>query len=79
MKLLNKFMPLFNIGTDLSSMLDHTYIAYFAICNDCGKTWNVSRYKKVTKRGYICPYCTSERQRERKYRYVKRSVGELHK
>ena len=77
MCLTNKFKPLFIVGADLSYTPDHT--AYFAICKDCGKMWNVSRYKRVPMRGYICPYCTSERQRERKNRYVKKSVGELHK
>ncbi|PYG88477.1 hypothetical protein LY28_01326 [Ruminiclostridium sufflavum DSM 19573] len=68
MSLISRIEPLFIIGIDLSYTPDHT--AYFAICNDCGKTWNVSRYK----RGYICPYCTSKKQRERKTRHV-RKVG----
>ena len=31
-----------------------------AVCKKCGLPWNVSIHTKISKRGYICPHCTSK-------------------
>lgn len=36
---------------------ERTYL--FATCKECGKSWNISRLKRMTKSGYICPHCRS--------------------
>lgn len=41
-------------------------------CVKCGKSWNVSCQAKIPSSGYVCPHCTSKKNRQNA-RLIKRT------
>ena len=35
----------------------------FAKCEYCGEVWNVGKYQKLPKEGYMCPHCREKERR----------------
>lgn len=33
-----------------------------AVCIKCGKGWNISKFAKIEKDGYICPHCRKKQK-----------------